>query len=533
VRIGGFVALLLLLASRDARAASVDCSIPPGGVPAERRPTIGGFEIVRHDIFDEEGEPLSWPFRLVNRLHPVTREKVVRRELLVGPGDCPDGEALAQTERNLRKLGFLREARVEVRPAESGPPDTVDVRVETFDTWTTVPQLQLAKVGNRRLWAFGLSERNLFGGGQRIEIQRRADLDREQTVFSFSDPRLGGSRVQAWLSLADRSDGQRGDLEIGRPFFALATTWSFRARLMAFDQLDPVYAGGERVEDLPHTSRWLELEGSRAVARNATRAVRVHLAYRRRKDDVGDDARRFGIAEAAISVIQHRFLKLTHVNRFEAAEDFNLGHQFSAAAGASTHALGGEPALFFSFVERKGVALGGGRLLLGDLRWAGRHRRGRWENAVGQVQVDGLSRLTSRSLLLTRAQYRHGTHLDPEVQITLGAQNGLRGYPVHQWTGTRSLLLAAESRLFVADDVKQLASFALAAFAEAGYAWPAGRAVALRDLRGDVGVGLMVGRNRLTTSRRVARFDFAYALAPVPGRSRWLLSAGLEAGFLN
>jgi hypothetical protein len=73
----------------------------------------------------------------------------------------------------------------------------------------------------------------------------------------------------------------------------------------------------------------------------------------------------------------------------------------------------------------------------------------------------------------------------------------------------------------------------VAAFAEAGYAWPKGRAVALRDLRGDVGVGLMVGRNRLTTSRRVARFDLAYALAPVAGRSRWLFSAGLEAGFLN
>jgi hypothetical protein len=527
----GAVALLLLVASRESPAAAVDCKPGPG--PAERATTIGRFEIVRHDIFDEQGEPLAWPLRLVNRLHPITRESVIRREVLVATGECPDAEALAQTERNLRKLGFLRDARVELRAAESGLPDAVDVRVETFDAWTTVPQLQFAKVGNRRLWTLGLSERNLFGRGQRIEIQRRADLEREQTVFAFRDPRLGGSRVQALVSLADRSDGQRGELEIGRPFFALSTTWSFRARLEAFDQLDPVYASGERVADLEHSARWLELEGARAVRRTATGAVRVHLAYRRRRDDVGADRRRFGIAEAGLSLVEHRFLKLTHVNRFEGAEDFNLGHQLQAAVAASTPALGGESAFFLAAGHRKGLRLGGERFLLGDLRWAGRRRHGRWENAVAHAQVDGLSRLTPRALVLTRAQYRHGTNLDPEVQLTLGAQNGLRGYPVHYWTGTRSLLLAAESRLFLADDVKQLVSFGVAAFAEAGYAWPKGRAVALRDLRGDVGVGLMVGRNRLTTSRRVARFDLAYALAPVAGRSRWLFSAGLEAGFLN
>jgi hypothetical protein len=521
--VGTVAPLLLLVAAADPAAASTDCG---------RSGLVETVEIVRHEIFDDRDEPLSWPLRLVNRLHPVTREAVIRRELLVAPGECADPEALAQTERNLRRLAFLRDARVEVEPAGNG---AVDVRVSTFDAWTTVPLFRLAKVGNRRVWTAGLAERNVLGRGLQVSFVRRADLERDQTIVGLRDPRLFGSRVQARASFAARSDGNRADLEVGRPFFALDTTWAYAARLEAFHQVDPVYDAGERVGNLPHSARRLELEGGRLVRRTATGAIRVNLAYRRWRDTVAADIRRFGVLEANVSLEEHRFLRLTHVNRFEAAEDFNLGHQLAATAAVSEAALGGEggSTLFLAATERKGVSLGGERFLLGSLEWSGRHRHGRWENAIGEAQVDGFSRLGARAVVLTRAEYRHGSHLDPEVQVTLGAQNGLRGYPVNQWVGTRSLLFAIESRLFVADDIKQLASIGLAAFAEAGYAWPELRPVALRDLRGDAGLGLLIGRNRLTTSRRAIRFDLAYAFNPPPGRGHWLLSAGLEARFLN
>jgi hypothetical protein len=521
------VPLLLLVAAADPVAASSDC----GGAA-----TVERVEIVRHDIFDAaRDEPPSWPFRLLNRLHPVTREAVIRRELLFEPGGCTDDEALAQTERNLRRLTFLRDARVEVEPADTGRKGAVDVRVSTFDAWSTVPMLRLAKVGNRRLWTLGLVERNLFGSGLQVGLLRRADLERDQTILALRDPRLFGSRIEARASFADRSDGTRSELEVGRPFFALDTTWAYQARLEAFHQVDPLYDAGERVGNLPHSAHRLDLEGGRRVARTAAGAVRVNFAYRRSQDTVAADDRRFGVLEASLTLDEHRFLRLTHVNRFEAAEDFNLGHQLAATAGLSEPALGGEEGttLFLAATDRKGVALGDERFLLVRVGWAGRHRHGEWQNAVGEAQLDGFTRLGARAVVLARAEYRHGSNLDPEVQMTLGAQSGLRGYPVNQWVGTRSLLLATESRLFVADDVKQLLSFGLAGFAEAGYAWPEARPVALRDLRGDVGVGLLIGRNRLTTSRRGIRFDLAYAFNPPTGRGHWLFSAGLEARFLN
>ena len=495
---------------------------------------VSRIEILRHPIFQErDGRGLSWPYRLANRLHARTREDVVRRELLVAAGDCPDGESLAQTERNLRGTGFLRDARVETVPAEGGGPAAVDVRVSTYDKWTTVPSLRLAQVGNRRVWTVGVAERNLFGRGQQVEIQRRSDIDRDETLLSYRDPRVAGSRADASVSLADRSDGHRAELLVARPFFALDSRWSFRARVEAFDQLDPLYEAGERIADLPHDGHALDLSGGRILRRTASGALRLQAAYRHRRDRVADDVRRFGIAETGVSLVEHRFVRLTHVNRFERAEDFNLGHQLSAAAGVSLPALGGgkETVFFLSAAERKGLALGRERFLIGEAGWAGRRRGGRWENAIGEATLSGAVRLTPRSLLLTRARYRHGSNLDPETQVTIGAHNGLRGYAVNQWAGTRSLLLATEARLFVADEVGQLLSFALAAFAETGYAWPQGARVALRDLRGDAGLGLMIGRNRLTS--RPLRVDLAYAFNPPPGRSRWQVSMGVQVGFVD
>lgn len=495
--------------------------------------SIDRFEIVRHDIFDARGGALPWPYRMANRLHARTRDDVVRRELLVEPGDCADAEALAQTERNLRGLGHLRDARVETAAAASGRPGAVDVHVTTFDTWTTVPHLRFAQVGNRRLWTVGIAERNLLGRGQQLEVQRRSDLDRDQTRVAFRVPRVAGSRVYASANYADQSDGHFAALELGVPFFALGTPWSFRARFEDYAQLDALYEDGERVASLPHAARGLGLEAGRRVARTEGGALRVHVAYRRRRDAVADERRRFGIAEAGVHFIQHRFLRLTHVNRFERAEDFNLGHRFSATAGASAPALGGErgTVFFVGMRERKGLSLGGERFLLGDFDAGARRRGGRWENALVQAELSGAARVAPRTLLLLRGIYRHGANLDPEAQITLGASNGLRGYAVNQFAGTRSLLLAAEARLFVADDVRQLLSFAVAAFAETGYAWPRGAPVARRDLRSDAGIGLMIGRNRLTA--RPIRIDLAYAFDPAPGRGRWLLSVGSPTTFVD
>ncbi len=503
---------------------------PPAPAPG---PVIDSIEIRIEDVFEDGGlTPDQWIYRLGNQLHIETKEVVIRRELLFREGETLDPEALAETERNLRALPFLRRARIETHPAGTNG-TAVQVRVVVGDSWSTVPEARLSKVGNKWIWALGASEGNLFGRGKELEALHTSGLDRDETYVLFRDPRLLGSRVALSTYYSDASDGHHTALGALRPFYSLSSLWSFRAGFEDFDRLDPLYEDGERVDQLRHTRERVDFEAARAVRRRDRNALRLHLGYQLSKDLVEDDARKFGIVQVGLTSVSHSFRKLTHVNRFERTEDINLGNEAAAFVGISTPALGGEPgdSWFFFLSERRGFSLNADGFLRGMATWQARHRRSEMENAIARFRLDWLQKLSPRRILLAKADYQHGSNLDPEVQLRLGAESGLRGYPVRQFNGSRSLLLSLEGRWFLADDVLRLVSVGVAGFLDSGFAWPEGKKVALKDLRSDIGVSLLLGANRVSSSRPGVRVDLAYALHPVEGRSPWLLSAGSSVGF--
>ncbi len=514
-----FLAMLLVCA----------CSSAQDEAPA---PIIETIVISVEDVFEDKGHtPDLWLYRAANRLHIETRESIIRQELLFAVGDPIDTEAVAQSERNLRALPFLRRAEIEMIPLLDG---RVRVHVITSDAWSTLPELRLAKVGNEWVWAAGASETNLLGWGKQLRLLHDSGLDRDESFVFYRDPRTFGSRVTSRLLLSSASDGHRVNLSATRPFFSIGTLWSFHAVFEDFDRLDPLFKEGERVAELRHDRRRGEFHIARAMKRNPTSAVRLHLAYVSSEDDIaeGKNVRRFGILQLGVSSVAHRFLKLTHINRFELTEDINLGNVASAFFGISTPALGGEDRTSYSFFlgERRGLPLRDG-FVLGNISWRARYRNDRIENGVLHARANVVQKLSLRKLILAKADFLYGTELDPEVQFRLGAESGLRGYPVRQFNGNRSFLLSLEGRWFLTDEIARLLSIGVAAFFDSGFAWPRGQPMRFSDMHSDIGVSLLLGANRVSTSRRGIRIDVAYALDPIDGRSRWLFSAGSRIGF--
>ncbi|TDI47099.1 MAG: hypothetical protein E2P02_03695 [Acidobacteria bacterium] len=496
-------------------------------------PTIATIEIYVEDVFEDNGRTSDvWPYRAANRLHIKTRESIIRQELLFAVGDSLDMEAVAQTERNLRALPFLRRAEIESIPLADG---RVLLRVTTSDAWSTLPEFRVAKVGNEWVWAAGASETNLFGLGKQLRLLYDSGLDRDKTFVFYRDPRTFGSRVTSRVLLSSASDGHRVNLSATRPFFSIGTLWSFHAAFEDFDRLDPLFQDGERIAQLRHYSRRGEFHAARALKRNPTNAVRLHLAYVSSEDDIaeGENVRRFGLLQVGVSSVVHRFLKLTHIHQFERIEDFNLGNVASAFFGISTPALGGEDLTSYSFFlgERRGLKLPGVGFVLGDISWRARYRNDRIENGILHARANVVQKLSLRKLILAKADFLYGTELDPEVQFRLGAESGLRGYPVRQFNGNRSLLISLEGRWFLTDNIGQLVSVGIAGFFDSGFAWPRGQPMRLSDMHSDIGLSLLLGANRVSASTPGIRIDFAYALDPIDGRSRWLLSAGSRIGF--
>lgn len=511
---------------------------------------VGDIEIVRHNVFDREGQD-SWPFRVANAVHIRTREAVIRRELLFEVGERLDREDLGQSERNLRKEDYFSEVRVEILTLEgvlivdpgSMPEaelcvaltghESVRVRVTTFDSWSTTIETKLRKTDDRLIFGVGLIESNLLGRGKNLELAHRANIDRSSNVIAFTDPRIAGSRVAFTGEFGDQSDGRRAVAQVSQPFFSLDSEWAFKARLETFDQRQPLYRGGDAFERLRHVRQWQEFRVSRLVRRRESTALRFDFAYRRLRDDVNVEKRKFGVLQVGISSEQHRFLEITHLNH-ERSEDLNIGAESALSVGLSTSAFGGDgTALFVSGSQRRGFPLGSNRIVFSNVSWSGRFESSQVRNGIADARFTFLDLSVPRKVFLVSAWLRQATNLDPEVQITLGAQNGLRGFPVHQFVGTKSLLLSAETRWFVLDNVFNFMSLGLAAFVDSGYAWAEGVDIDLGDLTTNVGFSLLMGRKQVSTRRAGTRIDIAYALDPVFGTSRWVLSFGNDTRFVR
>ena len=129
-------------------------------------PIIGAIDIVSHEVFDERSGRFAGFYRVANKIHVSTRERIIQRELLFATGEAVNDERLEQTERTLRALAFLRDARVEAVPVDDdgdGQPERVDVRVATWDAWSLTPRVDFKQVDDRTLWEAGVSEKNLLG----------------------------------------------------------------------------------------------------------------------------------------------------------------------------------------------------------------------------------------------------------------------------------------------------------------------------------------------------------------------------------
>jgi hypothetical protein len=114
-------------------------------------------------------------------------------------------------------------------------------------------------------------------------------------------------------------------------------------------------------------------------------------------------------------------------------------------------------------------------------------------------------------------------NLDPENQLILGGNTGLRGYKNESFTGTRSALLNLEDRVFLVHEFFHLFYIGGVAFFDMGAVSPPGQTFQWSWLKSDVGAGLRFSPTR-STSGSVVRLDVAYALNSGPGPSRWVVS---------
>ncbi len=236
----------------------------PAGLPSDKeleaaRAVIGRIEIDIRNIFDEnDPRENRGLYRLADRLHIRTKPATIRAQLLFKSGDRYSAQKLAETERNLRLLPYIYDARVvPVRFADG----KVDVKVITRDVWTLDPNVSFGRSGGTNSTSASLQEQNLFGWGKSLEVGHTSNIDRTSTVAQYSDPNVLGSRWTTALTYADSSDGHQRSALISQPFYSLDTRWSATIVAQSYDRTISRYFLGDIVDQFNNNENTYQISG--------------------------------------------------------------------------------------------------------------------------------------------------------------------------------------------------------------------------------------------------------------------------------
>ena len=157
----------------------------------ESIPVIDTIIIRTADVFTPEEAEAKGLFRFLNTIHIVTRESVIRDELLFQVGDSLDPTAIEETARNLRKREIFKRVNIDTTRIDG----RFAVIVDTQDGQSTKPNFSftIATDGN---WTgrLGLTESNLLGRGSLASVVYVKEIERHGPQLAANFRRLFGSK---------------------------------------------------------------------------------------------------------------------------------------------------------------------------------------------------------------------------------------------------------------------------------------------------------------------------------------------------
>ncbi|QSQ25635.1 BamA/TamA family outer membrane protein [Pyxidicoccus parkwayensis] len=420
----------------------------------------------------------------LNSLHVRSREEVVRREVLLTPGQ-PYSAALAEeTSRNLRDLDIFAVVRAVAVRGET--PGSVALLVVTKDVWSLRLNNDFSAVGSLLQYLrLSATEDNFLGRGKKVALDFSLTLDTYSVGQSYIDKQLLGSRWTLNESAAvilgresGRAEGTRGNIALSRPLYSLATQWSVASQVTWNMETSRTFRGADvwqlpypDGEPVPYVYNAREVTGSVLYLRSWGDVLKweagggagaYHKAYSppvESRLDAGQSAwfqsqflprsEDALYATGVLRLYRSQFEVLRDVDTYSLSEDFQVGPSLTATVRYAPPVLASGTHFAETGVAARYRARLGDALMTASVAGTVRRQFGEgagWTNRRWATELHGVSPKLLGGRFVVRGLLDVNVDDVNERVVLLGGGNGLRGAPVDAYAGRRLLLFNAEYR---------------------------------------------------------------------------------------
>jgi len=458
-----------------------------------------------------------------NAIHVSTSEFIVRNVLLFSEGDKVNSLQLAYSERYLRSLKYINDARVTAIPISD---DEVEVVVTVQDI---LPYSVNFGTNFESRANFGLVNHNIIGLG--IEMRAGAFMDSQKDHLMGYEatlrlPNIGRTFISLQADYLDRYENQRYGFRLQRDFYA--PTIRYAGHLIFFQAQTPVRyidPNGElptnhTIIKYNHLNMWIgrsfRIDNNSLYKqyKNITISLGAQQMYFiDRPEHSEEHYYRFQNRTtylASLTYTQQSFYKANLIYNFGKTEDIPYGYKLSIVGGKEVNEMYNQDRPYFGTLVSSGHFIPSFGYLSSELSFGTFFRNGTDQGTI-DIHLNYFTNLyvmgNFRQRTYINSHYTRQLYNQLGDQLVIDGELGIPGFRNDSVLGRQRLNLSMEHDLFTPWNLYQF-RFVIYVFGNLSWLGGYDKSVILSPLYSSFGFGFRIRNNRLIFNTLQIRFAY-------------------------
>ena len=488
---------------------------------------ITGIRVVRLKPFgtsvtDSVSRNVNWIGKAGNTIHVSTNEHIIRNALMFHEGDQVNRISLAYSERYLRSLRYIDDARVIAIPVSDDEAEVVVIVQDVFPYSVNVG----TNISSRA--NFAITNRNIIGLGVELSAGTFIDSQKDHLMgyeAMLRVPNIGHSFVSFQANYLDKYENQHYGFEFRREFYTPATKYAghlilYNARTLV-RYCDP---DGSYPTITPITIRYNHLDTwfgrSFRLGQNQFEKQRKNITvslgaqkmdFIDRPERSEEQYYRFQNRTTylvSLAYSQQAFYKTNLIYNFGRTEDIPYGNLFSIVGGREVNEMYDRPYIGANFSSGYFIPKFG--YLSGMASYGSFFRNGP-DQGIFNLELNYISNLyiidKFRQRTFINGQYTRQLHNPLNDQLVIDGGHGIPGFRNDSVLGRHRFNLSVEQNFFTPWNFYEFRSV-IYAFAYLSWLGGYDRPAMLSTLYSSFGLGVRIRNNRLVFN--TLQIQFAY-----------------------